>query len=187
RSPCDDQEADGDSGSDRDERPSLPLRYLSADRQGCSRGGGRHGRTRCEMTHALDTHEFSRKSFLKGSGALALGLATGGVANASNNPTAVSRTHLGTLPGPPDPAQIDSWLQVNPDNTVTLFHGWTEMGQGSPTAIRQIAAEELGLSLDQVTAAQLDTNVSVQAFAAASSSTRTAILPTSMRGAAAAA
>jgi CO/xanthine dehydrogenase Mo-binding subunit len=61
------------------------------------------------------------------------------------------------------------------------------MGQGSPTAIRQIAAEELGLSLDQVTAAQLDTNVSVQAFAAASSSTRTAILPTSMRGAAAAA
>src|SRR5437764_807232 len=103
------------------------------------------------------------------------------------DPTAVSRTHLGTVPGPPDPAQIDSWLQVNPDNTVTLFHGWTEMGQGSPTAIRQIAAEELGLSLDQVTAAQLDTNVSVQAFAAASSSTRTAILPTSMRGAAAAA
>jgi CO/xanthine dehydrogenase Mo-binding subunit len=139
------------------------------------------------MTHALNTHEFSRKSFLRGSGALALGLATGGVANASNNPTAVSRTHLGIQPGPPDPAQVDSWLQVNPDNTVTLFHGWTEMGQGSPTAIRQIAAEELGLSLDQVTAAQLDTNVSVQAFAAASSSTRTAILPTSMRGAAAAA
>jgi CO/xanthine dehydrogenase Mo-binding subunit len=139
------------------------------------------------MTRALDTHEFSRKSFLKGSGALAFGLASASVANASNNPAAVSRTHLGTVPGPPDPAQIDSWLQVNPDNTVTLFHGWTEMGQGSPTAIRQIAAEELGLSLDQVTAAQLDTNVSVQAFAAASSSTRTAILPTSMRGAAAAA
>jgi nicotinate dehydrogenase subunit B len=91
------------------------------------------------------------------------------------------------VPGPPDPAQIDSWLQVNPDNTVTLFHGWTEMGQGSPTAILQIAAEELGLQLEQVSAAQLDTNVSVQEFAAGSSSTSTAIRPTSLRGAAAAA
>src|SRR5581483_2096120 len=126
RSPCDHEETDSSSGSDRDERPSLPLRYLSPDRQRRPRGRARHGRTRCEMTHALATHEFSRKSFLKGSGALAFGLATAGVANASNNPTAVSRMHLGTVPGPPDPAQIDSWLQVNPDNTVTLFHGWTE-------------------------------------------------------------
>jgi CO/xanthine dehydrogenase Mo-binding subunit len=116
-----------------------------------------------------------------------IGLTAAGTARASNNPTAASPAHLGGLPGPPDPAQIDSWLQVNSDNTVTLFHGWTEMGQGSPTAILQIAAEELGMSFDQVKAAQLDTNVSVQAFSAASSSTRTAILPTSMRGAAAAA
>jgi CO/xanthine dehydrogenase Mo-binding subunit len=139
------------------------------------------------MTRALSEHEFSRKSFLTGSGALALGLATSGVASASNNPSAISPAHAGTLPGPPDPAQIDSWLQVNSDNTVTLFHGWVEMGQGSPTAVRQIAAEELGLSMDQVTSAQLDTNVSVSAFAAASSSTRTANLATSLRGAAAAA
>ncbi|HEX4518079.1 MAG TPA: molybdopterin cofactor-binding domain-containing protein [Gaiellaceae bacterium] len=139
------------------------------------------------MTRPLISHELSRKTFLKGGGTLALGLTAAGTARAANNPTAVSQLHLGAVPGPPDPAQIDSWLQVNPDNTVTLFHGWTEMGQGSPTAIRQIAAEELGLSFDQVAAVQLDTNVSVQEFAAASSSTRTAILPTSMRGAAAAA
>jgi nicotinate dehydrogenase subunit B len=139
------------------------------------------------VTSPPNAHDFSRKTFLRGAGSLVLGLSAAGTAQASNNPTAASPLHLGTVPGPPDPAQIDSWLQVNPDNTVTLFHGWTEMGQGSPTAIRQIAAEELGLSFDQVTAAQLDTNVSVQAFAAASSSTRTAILPTSMRGAAAAA
>ena len=139
------------------------------------------------MTHPPYAHDLSRKRFLQGGGSLVLALTAAGTARASNNPTAVSTRHVGTVPGPPDPAQIDSWLQVNPDNTVTLFHGWTEMGQGSPTAIRQIAAEELGLSSEQVTAAQLDTNVSVQAFAAASSSTRTAILPTSMRGAAAAA
>jgi CO/xanthine dehydrogenase Mo-binding subunit len=134
-----------------------------------------------------DMNEFSRKSFLRGSGALVLGLAAAGAASAANNPGAVSPLHLGMVPGPPDPAQIDSWLQVNPDNTVTLFHGWVEMGQGSPTAVRQIAAEELGLSIDQVTAVQLDTNVSQSAFAANSSSTRTAMGAASMRGAAAAA
>ena len=44
--------------------------------------------------------------------------------------------HRGSVPSPPDPAQIDSWLRVNADNTVTLFHGWSELGQGSPTAVR---------------------------------------------------
>src|SRR5262249_30239660 len=122
-----------------------------------------------------------------GSGVVAVGLTAVAGASAANNPTAVSPAHSGALPGPPDATQIDSWLQVNPDNSVTLFHGWTEMGQGSPTSVRQIAAEELGLSFDKVQAAQLDTNVSISSFAAASASTRTAMGATSMRGAAAAA
>jgi CO/xanthine dehydrogenase Mo-binding subunit len=50
-----------------------------------------------------------------------------------------------------------------------------------------IAAEELGLSVDQVTAAKVDTNVSLSAFTVGSSSTFTAMGATSMRGAAAAA
>ena len=95
--------------------------------------------------------------------------------------------HTGAVPGPPNAALVDSWLQVNSDNTVTLFHGWAEMGQGTPTAVRMIAAEELGMSMDQVGAAQIDTNVSLSAFAAGSSSTLTAMGATSMRGAAAAA
>jgi len=130
--------------------------------------------------------ELSRKSFLKGSGALVAGLSLAPVAKAANNPGAASAYHAGALPGPPDPTQIDSWLQVNPDNTVTLFHGWAEMGQGSPTAVRMIAAEELGLSIGQVGSAQVDTNVSISSFAAGSSSTLTAMGAGSMRGAAAA-
>jgi CO/xanthine dehydrogenase Mo-binding subunit len=76
---------------------------------------------------------------------------------------------------------------VNSDNTVTLFHGWAELGQGTPTAVRMIAAEELRLSLAQGSAAQVDTNVSLSAFTVASNSTATAMGATSMRGAAAAA
>ena len=110
-----------------------------------------------------------------------------GSAQALNDPKATSALHTGATPGPPDPTQIDSWLQINPDNTVTLYHGVVEMGQGSPTALRMIAAEELGLEMAQVKAAQIDTNVSISAFAAGSSSTLLAMGATNARGAAAAA
>jgi CO/xanthine dehydrogenase Mo-binding subunit len=139
------------------------------------------------MTALPHEREFSRKKFLTSSGALIVGISTTGSSLAANNPSAASASHTGVVPGPPDPTQVDSWLQVNSDNTVTLFHGWSELGQGSPTAVRMIAAEELGLSMEQVGAAQLDTNVSISAFSVASQSTLTAMGATSMRGAAAAA
>jgi selenium-dependent xanthine dehydrogenase len=42
-------------------------------------------------------------------------------------------------------------LRPEADGTVTLFHSWTEMGQGVHTALQQIACEELGLTADKVT------------------------------------
>jgi xanthine dehydrogenase molybdenum-binding subunit len=41
-------------------------------------------------------------------------------------------------------------LRPEADGTVTLFHSWTEMGQGVHTALQQIACEELGLPADAV-------------------------------------
>lgn len=41
-------------------------------------------------------------------------------------------------------------LRPEADRTVTLFHSWTEMGQGCNTALQQIACEELGLPADRV-------------------------------------
>ncbi|MDR7448129.1 MAG: hypothetical protein QN197_02865, partial [Armatimonadota bacterium] len=41
-------------------------------------------------------------------------------------------------------------LRPEADGTVTLFHSWTEMGQGVHTALQQIACEELGLTADRV-------------------------------------
>jgi CO/xanthine dehydrogenase Mo-binding subunit len=143
------------------------------------------------VARVLTESEISRRSFLRGTG-LVIGMtmaagAASSAANALNNPNALDASHTGAVPGPPNATQIDSWLQVNPDNTVTLFHGVPELGQGTPTAVRQIAAEELGLSMEQVTAAQLDTNVSISAFAVGSGSARNAMGATNMRGAAAAA
>ncbi|HET6776465.1 MAG TPA: molybdopterin cofactor-binding domain-containing protein, partial [Actinomycetota bacterium] len=42
-------------------------------------------------------------------------------------------------------------LRPEADGTVTLFHSWTEMGQGVHTALQQIACEELGVTADKVT------------------------------------
>jgi xanthine dehydrogenase molybdenum-binding subunit len=53
-------------------------------------------------------------------------------------------------------------LRIELDGTVSLFHSWTEMGQGVHTILRQIACEELGLAPDRVrvlvdTVRELDT------------------------------
>jgi selenium-dependent xanthine dehydrogenase len=41
-------------------------------------------------------------------------------------------------------------LRPELDGSVTLFHSWTEMGQGVHTALQQIACQELGLTAEQV-------------------------------------
>ncbi|MGH2636637.1 MAG: selenium-dependent xanthine dehydrogenase [Actinomycetota bacterium] len=41
-------------------------------------------------------------------------------------------------------------LRPEADGTVTLFHSWTEMGQGVNTVLLQIVCEELGLTADRV-------------------------------------
>ena len=44
-------------------------------------------------------------------------------------------------------------LRVGEDGGVTLFHSWTEMGQGVDTVLMQIACEELGLPPERITVA----------------------------------
>jgi selenium-dependent xanthine dehydrogenase len=41
-------------------------------------------------------------------------------------------------------------LRPEADGSVTLFHSWTEMGQGVHTAMQQIACEELGLPPERI-------------------------------------
>src|SRR3954467_11739399 len=45
---------------------------------------------------------------------------------------------------------LDAWLRINADGTATVFTGKVELGQGIVTALRQIAAEELDLTLTRV-------------------------------------
>ena len=52
---------------------------------------------------------------------------------------------------------LDAWLRINADGKVTVFTGKVELGQGILTALAQIAAEELDVSLARVSMVSADT------------------------------
>ena len=45
---------------------------------------------------------------------------------------------------------LDAWVRIDPQETVTIFTGKVEIGQGIKRAIARIAAEELDVAWDQV-------------------------------------
>lgn len=95
----------------------------------------------------------ARRDFIKAGGALVVGFGLGDVLIAqATNPR-------GAVAGPPDARQIDTWLAIHADNTATVYIGFAELGQGTSTALLQIAAEELDLEMDQIKSVRLDTNV----------------------------
>ena len=53
--------------------------------------------------------------------------------------------------------ELDGWVRVNEEETITLFTGKVEYGQGLKTAIAQIGAEELEVSLERVGVVMADT------------------------------
>ena len=52
---------------------------------------------------------------------------------------------------------LDGWLRINPNGSVTVFTGKVELGQGIVTALAQIAAEELDVPFARVTMVSGDT------------------------------
>jgi CO/xanthine dehydrogenase Mo-binding subunit len=50
-------------------------------------------------------------------------------------------------------------VKMSSDGSVVLLTGTVEVGQGPRTALTQVVAEELSLPMDQITVAQLDTDV----------------------------
>ena len=73
---------------------------------------------------------FDRREFLKAGGALIVGFSSASlIGDALASQSVATR---GSVAGPPDPKQIDTWLAVHANNTATIFIGYVELGQGSP-------------------------------------------------------
>jgi CO/xanthine dehydrogenase Mo-binding subunit len=52
---------------------------------------------------------------------------------------------------------LDTWIRIDPEETITVFSGKVEYGQGIKTALAQIAADELDVSLERIQRVMGDT------------------------------
>ena len=91
------------------------------------------------MTGFMHEREFSRKTFLKGSGVAVVGASVVGAGLTGK--AAAARPALAGYNA--DPNQLDSWLVINPDNTIILRQTKVETGNGITTGFLQVVAEEL--------------------------------------------
>jgi nicotinate dehydrogenase subunit B len=110
------------------------------------------------MTGLLHEKEFSRKTFLKGGGALIVTFSTLGATLGAKAAKAAGNGPFDSF-GPYDSQQLDSWIAVHADNTASIKLGMIELGQGSTTGLLMIAAEELNMDLGQLKMIANDTNL----------------------------
>ena len=100
----------------------------------------------------MATATLSRRDLLKTGGALVVSFALGARVQA--------QTATGTdaaLGKPVDPTEVDSFLAVHADGSVTVYTGKVDLGTGLRIAIRQMAAEELELPVERVSLVEGDT------------------------------
>ncbi len=121
---------------------------------------------------ASESRRFSRRTFLKGTGAMVVAIGAPRLLNPKAAFAALEDFPIG--PALVDPQQIDSWLAVHGNGTVTVFTGKVELGTGVMTTTMQLVDDELDVPLAKVTVVEGDTWRTVdQGFTAGSQSNKT--------------
>jgi len=106
-----------------------------------------------------------RREFLQIGGALVVGFTLPSPAYAQRQSGAEEA--LGkTL----DPSEVDGFVAVNADGSVTIYSGKVDLGQGLRIAIPQMAAEELGIGVERIVLIEGDTALTPDQGATAGSS-----------------
>ena len=103
----------------------------------------------------MKTLSLSRRQFLKGTGALVVSF---NILPPALDLFAQSPSAAG---GEPDPTQLDSWIRISQNGTVTIFTSKVELGTGIETALAQIAAEELDVSWKRIKVDMGDTSKTI--------------------------
>jgi CO/xanthine dehydrogenase Mo-binding subunit len=101
----------------------------------------------------MDNKSFSRREFLKGSGAL--------IVSFSLFPPISEALAAESPSGAPDPKLLDSWLSISRNGTVTVFTTKVDLGTGIETALAQIVAEELDVPVNRVKMEMGDTTTAI--------------------------
>ena len=97
----------------------------------------------------------SRREFLQAAGALIVSYGSASILE----PLAFGQGPFDTHASHIDPRQLDSWIVIAADGTVTACTGKCELGQGMLTAQSQLVAEELSVPLARVRLIQCDTDL----------------------------
>lgn len=97
----------------------------------------------------------SRRDLFKGAGALFVGfqLASLPTEAAAQDISFDAGVQIETTP------DVDSWIRIAEDGSVTLFTGKVELGTGILTALSQIAAEELNIDFEGLSVVAGDTDI----------------------------
>jgi nicotinate dehydrogenase subunit B len=93
---------------------------------------------------------FSRRDFLRSSGALIVSFSIAG-------PSGTAQVLGGPAAGSPPLNQLDSWIAIAADGSVTAYSGKEELGQGISVAQAQLVAEELCVPFHRVKLIYCDT------------------------------
>jgi isoquinoline 1-oxidoreductase beta subunit len=95
--------------------------------------------------------ELSRRDFLNATatvgGGLIIALTLPGAAGTSNSALAAG---AGAKPARQSVSQLNAWLKIARDNSITVIVDRSEMGQGVYTALPMLLAEELNINVDLI-------------------------------------
>ncbi len=97
---------------------------------------------------ALKDSGFSRRDFLKQSAALIVSFSMWDLGMGVTPSHAQAARPV--APGSPPQDQLDSWIAIGDDGSVTAYTGKVELGQGIVTAQTQLVAEELCVPFERV-------------------------------------
>jgi len=116
----------------------------------------------------------SRRDFLRNAGVLIVGFGMGGGKLSAQNP--INPTGL------VDATQVDSWISIAADESITAYSGKIEFGQGFSTVQTQLVAEELSVPLNRIKVVFGDTGFTPdQGVTSGSQSTVTEFKPGGLR------
>src|SRR2546428_621531 len=99
--------------------------------------------------------EITRRQFLKSAGALMIAFGLPVELRAQT----VGRD--GSFGGPFPPNQLDSWLIIQKNRSITIMTKKVELGTGVSTSLQQIVADELDYPFERITWIQNDTTNTV--------------------------